>query len=65
MWSMIKTVKLSATDVEDEVLKSFKRLMIARYGSLRGHMGKALTEVMMLWTNREGNEVKGGIYYKR
>jgi len=59
MWgAMTKTVKLSATGVEDEVLKKFKQLVIARYGALRGYMGKALTEAMMLWINKEESEVK-------
>jgi len=62
---MTKTVKLSATGVEDEVLKRFKQLVIARYGSLRECMGKILTEAMMPWISKEENELKERVCCKR
>jgi hypothetical protein len=57
--------KLTVTGVDDWVLKRFKQLVIARYGTLRGHLGEALTEAMMLWISREENEGREGCVAKR
>jgi hypothetical protein len=50
--------RLTATGLDDGVLKRFKQLVIAKHGTLRGHLGEALTEAMRLWINMEEN--KGG-----
>ena len=50
---MAKTVKLSATDVEDSVFRKFKQLVIAKHGTLRGKLGEELTKAMQLWIRNE------------
>jgi len=50
--------RLTATGLDEEVLKRFKQLVIARHGTLRGHLGEALTEAMQLWINIEEGKVK-------
>jgi len=52
---MTKEVRLSVSGVDDEVVRRFKQLVIAKYGTLRGFMGKELTEAMRLWVEREEN----------
>jgi hypothetical protein len=53
---MAKTVKLSATGVEEAVFRKFKQLVIAKHGVLRGYLGRELTKAMQLWIKNEEEE---------
>jgi len=58
---LVKKIRLSVTGIDDEVVRKFKQLVIAKHGMLRGFMGKELTEAMRLWVKREESlQEKGG-----
>ena len=51
--------KLTATGLEEDVLRRFKQLVIAKHGTLRGWLGRELTRAMQLWIkNEEGKDVQ-------
>ena len=51
--------KLTATGLEEDVLRRFKQLIIAKHGTLRGWLGRELTRAMQLWIkNEEGKDVQ-------
>jgi hypothetical protein len=45
--------KLTATGLDDRVLRRFKQLIIAKHGTLRGYLGKELTKAIQLWIKSE------------
>lgn len=50
-------VKLIVTGLEENVLRRFKQLVIAKHGTLRGWLGRELTKAMQLWIkNEEGKD---------
>ena len=57
---MVKKIRLSVTGIDDEVVRKFKQLVIAKHGTLRGFMGEELTEAMRLWVKREESLQKKG-----
>jgi len=46
--------KITATGLDNEVLKRFKQLVIAKHGTLRGCLGE------VLWISMEENKQKRG-----
>ena len=55
---MTKEVRLSVSGVDDEFVRKFKQLVIAKYGTLRGFMDEKLTEAMRLWVEKEESSKK-------
>ena len=51
--------KLTVTGLEEDVLRRFKQLVIAKHGTLRGWLGRELTKAMQLWIkNEERKEIQ-------
>ena len=47
--------RLCASNVDDNVFRRFKQLVIAKHGTLRGYFSKELTEAMRMWIEKEEN----------
>jgi hypothetical protein len=55
---MIAMAETITVNVEKEVASEFRRYAAMRYGTKKGHLGKALNEAMVEWSkNREADVV--------
>ena len=45
--------RVCITNVDDQIFRKFKQLVIAKHGILRGKLGEELTKAMQLWMKSE------------
>ncbi|PIU82381.1 hypothetical protein COS70_01615 [Candidatus Micrarchaeota archaeon CG06_land_8_20_14_3_00_50_6] len=58
---MLLMVKQAMTvNVEQDVLEQFRALVAKIYGGNKGTLGKAISESMLLWMNKQTNNYEKG-----
>ncbi len=53
---MARTRERLSVDIDREILRNFKQVIIRKYGKLRGNMSVGVSEALELYVRRSGKE---------